>query len=551
MSALDEVFARLDGDGMQARPVTRASDIRKRRLRWTWKGRLALGYLAVWCGAGDLGKSLFAIYVVKRLSEGTLEGEFEGTPQKALIVATEDGRDDMWLPRLEAAEVDLDRVDFLDYPPGWNVRDGVSWIDRAVADAGVSLVLIDALMQHMPDARGGENTRSPTFVRAALGPLADLCKRRSITVLFGLHPRKAGGETFADVVQESGAFTQLPRLGLLFGYHPEDAELPRDQQRRVVIRGKGNVGRNPGGLSFRIAERFLDYGDDDPEGIADGVGYVTDVQECHVTERELLRPRGLKDRPQDVPKVELAMAVMRVALADGEPHLADPIRAELERIEANHNAVVDDAKNQLGVRSEKQKGVLHGPWWWQMDRSSNSGELSDSLDPARATLVPQLTLGPDSCPNPNENGKSQRVSGFERTDKQGDKESRVSFSTRARTDANDVDSGAGDEAAVGETVALRLVESAPDRQPKYAQAAEVIAGELSDGEWHWGVAVRKRLVELGLDNDALVDRAKRHLAKQGRTVEREKRPTDSGAESWWRMDGPLVEQSRRFYGGKS
>jgi hypothetical protein len=241
-----------------SRPVTRASEIKKVRVRWTWRGRLALGYLAVWCGAADIGKSMFAAWVIRSLTRGELDGEFYGEPQDAVIICAEDGRDDVWGPRLEAVEADLERVDFLDYPRGWNIRDGVSWIDRAVRDAGVPLVYIDALMEHMPDGRGSENTRSPTFVRAALRPLADTSKRLGTTTLFSLHPRKAGGDTFADVVQESGVFTQLPRLGLLFGYHPDDIELPQDQQRRVILRGKGNLGRNPGALSFRIAEKFLD-----------------------------------------------------------------------------------------------------------------------------------------------------------------------------------------------------------------------------------------------------------------------------------------------------
>ena len=145
-----------------------------------------------------------------------------------------------------------------------------------------------------------------------------------MTGLFGLHPRKAGGDTFADVVQESGVFTQLPRLGLLFGYHPEDLELPQDQQRRVILRGKGNVGRNPGALSFRIAERFLDWGDDDPED-DEGVGYITDVQPCHVTERELLATKR-RDADRPTTKVEHAEALIDMALRDGawHPAQADP-----------------------------------------------------------------------------------------------------------------------------------------------------------------------------------------------------------------------------------
>ena len=279
-------------DSASERPVTRASSIRKRRVRWTWQGRLALGYLAVWCGAGDIGKSMFAAWVIRCLTRGELPGEFEGKPQRVLIICTEDGRDDTWVPRLEAVGADLDRVDFLDYPRGWNLKDGVSWIDRAIADAGIPLVFVDALMSHMPDAVGGENTRSPTFVRNALDPLADVCKRRKVTALFGLHPRKAGGDTFADVVQESGVFTQLPRIGLLFGYHPDDLELPREERRRVILRGKGNLGRDPGALSFRISERCLKGYEDDPEGLlADPVGYIADVEPCDVTERQLLHAR--------------------------------------------------------------------------------------------------------------------------------------------------------------------------------------------------------------------------------------------------------------------
>jgi hypothetical protein len=368
------------------RPYTYASGITKTRVRWTWKGRLALGYLAVWCGAGDLGKSLFACWVIRGLTVGELDGEFHGTPRDALIVCTEDGRDDMWLPRLEAAGADLQRVAFLDYPRGWNLRDGISFIDDAVEHGGSPLIYIDALMAHMPDAQGGENTRSPTFVRNALQPLADLCKERKVTALFGLHPRKAGGDTFADVVQESGAFTQLPRLGLLFGYHPDDLELPRDQQRRVVLRGKGNVGRDPGALSFTIAGKHLDYGDDDPNEIADDIGYITDVQACHITERQLLHPKPEPgDRP--LPKHERARELIEAWLHDGEWHPAAPIRERLAALELDHDTVVGKAT----TRVEKRQHAFQGPWHWRIVNSSNSTPKSDSVAP-RATLDPPAIL---------------------------------------------------------------------------------------------------------------------------------------------------------------
>jgi hypothetical protein len=394
-----------------ARPVTRASAIPKTRLRWTWRGRLALGYLAVWCGAGDIGKSLCASWVVRGLTRGELEGKFYGTPRDALTICSEDGRADMWVPRLEAAGADLERVLFLDYPADWNLRDGVSWIDRAVRDAPVPLIFIDSLMSHMPDPHGGENTRSPTFVRAALQPLADLSRELSLTALFGLHPRKAGGDTFADVVQESGAFTQLPRLGLMFGYHPDDRHLPQCEQRRVIVRGKGNVGRNPGALSFRIAEKFLDYGDGEPDGIADGVPYIADVRPCSVTERQLLHPTT-DERPAS--KVDQTVALIGMALHDGEWHPAGPIREELERQGLNHDANVQAAKSRLGVKSFKQPGVTHGPWGWQIGHSSNSAVNPDSWRP-RATLDLSPILDAEHSPKGSNHGKNQRITRDERT----------------------------------------------------------------------------------------------------------------------------------------
>ena len=412
------------------RPTTRASDLTKQRLRWLWTGRLALGYLAVWCGAGDIGKSMFAAWTIGQLNHGRLLGRFCGEPKSALVICIEDGRDDMWLPRLEAAGADLARVEFLDYPQrGWNLRDGVDWIDRALGNADIRLVFVDALMSHMPEPRGSENTRSPVFVRDSLEPLAALCKDRGVTGLFGLHPRKAGGDTFADVVQESGAFTQVPRIGLLFGYHPDDLELPQDQQRRVILRGKGNVGRNPGALSFRIAEKFLDWDDDEPVNPEeDGIGYITDVEPCDITERQLLRTK-LSDRPMS--KVEQAEALIRMALLDDEWHPCAPIREELAKLGLNNNANVNAAKHRAGAVASKQAGVTNGPWGWQIVGSSIPGANPDSSIPARATLDPTLTLDPENPPNPNEYKKSQRVRGSERTAFLGAEESRVRRSTRA------------------------------------------------------------------------------------------------------------------------
>ena len=390
------------GDGT----YTRATTVQSRRVRWLWKQRLALGYLGVWTGPGDIGKSLFAGWVVRGVTLGELEGEFFGTPCDVLIVATEDGREDMWKPRLVAVGADLDRISFLDTPDGWNLRDGIGLIADALDGTGAVLVFIDAAMEHMPPSRGGENVNSPTFVRGAMRPLAALARKRHVAPLFGLHPSKGRAETFADTVQASGAFSQLSRTGLLFGYHPDDQELPREAQRRVVLRGKGNAGRNPGALSYRITERLVCLDDGDSDLIA----YVTDVQPCEITERQLLQAERPQARDGDgrLPsKAEQVERLIRDRLADGEWH--ESMTDEL--VAAGFAATtVGRARTTLCQRPRKGRGSMTEGWEWRLrpEFVKDVCELGTSSEPRARTGHPdEMCVLVTSGDIPNKQGIPQ------------------------------------------------------------------------------------------------------------------------------------------------
>ncbi len=226
------------------RLVIRASEVTSRSIRWAWSGRLARGYLAVWTGVEGLGKSVFAAWVIARLTRGELEGQWRGAPITCLVVAGEDGIADTWRPRLELAGADLDRVGFLNLDelgPDWNLRDGIEQLRAAVREVDAQLIYIDAALDHMPNPKAGEGVNSATFVRAALGPLKRLARDHDIPVLFSMHPPKGKSADYRDLVQASQAFSAIPRIGLLFAYHPDDPEDAEDR-RRVLLRGKGNLG---------------------------------------------------------------------------------------------------------------------------------------------------------------------------------------------------------------------------------------------------------------------------------------------------------------------
>ena len=188
------------------------------------------------------------------------------------------------MPRLTVAGADLERIEFQNQTREWNFRHGIGLTARALEDVpDVGLVFIDSVMEHVPEARGGENVNSPTFVRRALGPFADLCKARGIAGLVSTHPPKAKGSTFADMVLASTAFIHMTRVGLLFAWHPDDLELPDQERRRVLLRppGGSNIGRDPGSYEFRVLTKELLI-----EGELEEVPYASELGASDVTFRD-------------------------------------------------------------------------------------------------------------------------------------------------------------------------------------------------------------------------------------------------------------------------
>jgi hypothetical protein len=79
-----------------------------------------------------------------------------------------------------------------------------------------------------------------------------------------------------------------------------------------------------------------------------------------------------KRRPPGKPasKIDQAVALIKVALRDGEWHPVAPIRAELSKAGLNNNANVGAAKRRAGVETIKRPGTTND-WVWRIEHSSN------------------------------------------------------------------------------------------------------------------------------------------------------------------------------------
>jgi AAA domain len=384
--------------------VTRAAAVKSRSIRWAWTGRLALGYLTVETGIEGLGKSVFAAWLIARLTRGELPGEWREQPVDVLIVASEDGIADTWKPRLVVAGADLERVAFLDLsglPPTWNLRDGIAQVRSAVAETSARMVFIDAALDHMPPPQSGESINSPTFVRRALGPLKGMARDLDLVGLFSMHPPKAKSTDFRDLVQSSQAFGAIPRIGLLFAYHPDDDAGDPDR-RRVLIRGKGNIGRDPGAMEFRVVGREHKHDD----GRTQEVAVVEGVGASRITMADLAPERLVGARTPT--KREQAAEVMREELADGEWHPAALVRVRLGELDLDGGSVRAPAMRLAGVEKRKRPGETNGPWEWRIP-SAESPE--GPLDPStpRARSLTDEGLFDSKGVNRNNHGKGPRV----------------------------------------------------------------------------------------------------------------------------------------------
>jgi len=101
-------------DARRALQYRRASQVTLGRVSFIWAGLIPLGAMTMMAGEGGVGMMTLGVRVMSDVTRGTLSGEFFGRPRSVIMVAPEDGVEDVLRPRFEAAGADLSRVFFVD-----------------------------------------------------------------------------------------------------------------------------------------------------------------------------------------------------------------------------------------------------------------------------------------------------------------------------------------------------------------------------------------------------------------------------------------------------
>ena len=325
---------------------------------WAWADRIVLSALNLIVGVEGAGKGTLACWIFAKLTRGELPGNLYAVPSTVGIIGDEDGFGDVWTPRLHAAGADLDRIKLIERGDGSLVELAADRerLADVVSKEGIRLLYLDQLTDNLGASVDDWKAKS---VREALAPARQLARELNCAVLGSLHPNKGGG-SFRQLVSGSIAFNALSRSSLLLAEHPEDPD------RRILVRGKGNLSVEPDAVEFEIeGHKFEANGH--RFNVPCAVAFATSAL---TSEDVLSRP------PAPAPAGEArtdARELIASALSDGNWHEAGPIIAECERT-GSYKRAAQRAADDLGV--EKEKRGFPASSHWRLARHTN-----DTLSP--------------------------------------------------------------------------------------------------------------------------------------------------------------------------
>ncbi len=359
-SADPGMTARTNGERAPAEPefvaanrlvVRRASDIAPQPVRWLWPGRLPLGKVTLLAGEPGLGKSQLTCEIAASVSTGREWplGEGRAPPGNVLIFSAEDDPADTIIPRLQAAGADLKRVSIVTSVRRGNARrsfslqDDLPLLEAEIERIGdLVLVIIDPVTSYLGKVDSHKNAE----LRAVLEPLGELAARRGFSVLAVTHFSKGGTGSANNRIIGSIAFVAAARAAHIVALDKDDEE------RRLFIPTKNNVGPKCQGLSFRMQLLKISNGEFAPSVLWEG---ATDI-----SAEEALGIGSGRDR--SAPAREEAEEFLKAILAHA-PLPQRRIKSEAEQAGVAW-AAVRRAKTTLGVTASKSG--LDGGWVWEL-----------------------------------------------------------------------------------------------------------------------------------------------------------------------------------------
>jgi RecA-family ATPase len=212
-------------------------------------------------GPPGLGKSQVTAFIAAIVSNGGAWPCSEGSTiaGSVIFMSAEDGIQDTIVPRLIAAGANTDRIQIVaaaTQPDGtgrktFSLKTDVDLLELKAKEIGdVRLIIVDPISAYMGGSDGNGNVET----RAVLEPLADMANRLRIAVVAVTHLNKgAGGGNQSALNRFAGSIAFIAAARAAFAVI-EDSD---DENRRLLLQAKNNLGPKCKGLAFRMEQRLI------------------------------------------------------------------------------------------------------------------------------------------------------------------------------------------------------------------------------------------------------------------------------------------------------
>jgi hypothetical protein len=293
--------------------VVRASELEEKPIEWLWKGRFQRGAINLFVSPPKSGKSTLTAMMAATVSKGAPWPHGPKLPSEKLtcaelgdvvMVCYEDDLERTVLPRLKAAQADMERIHFVRgiARPAAGKRGDTSLqpvdlakhfdaIAELVQRTGAKLLVVDPVMSGFA---AGKDTNADNEVRAVLGPFVTLAEQTRVCVVFVTHTNKRGEGTALDSAMGSRAFTGLPRavMGIENYITPTENTEPSPSKRRVLVPIGVTNGEPCKGLVFEIKGKDGNEARSYVEWLEEFDGDMDDFRRAQEMTRRTTRTKG-------------------------------------------------------------------------------------------------------------------------------------------------------------------------------------------------------------------------------------------------------------------
>jgi putative DNA primase/helicase len=343
-----------------------------KKIKWLWPDRVPLGKITLYAGNPDNGKSLAAMDLAARVTQGLPFPDAKNPvkPSDVMMLLGEDDLEDTAVPRLMSAGADLSKIHFpkgmsrpvssaIPSDPEVRLDFDLPAIDTYLeAHPEIRLIIIDPISNYLGDV----SMVAEQEVRTILIPLKRIAEQREIAVVIVMHLNKKNELDAISRVGGAMAFIGVARSSWMF-IRDSASEEGEAKDSFSMARIKGNLtAAGGGGIAYSVkAHPIMIPGEGEVF-----IPYVIWGEKTSQSADEVLEAkRGGRPgagRPEGTsPKMQEAMAWLQDALQDGGVASKKLFKDALDGAGIKADTLRAAGK-ALGIKPAK----LADGWFWEL-----------------------------------------------------------------------------------------------------------------------------------------------------------------------------------------